>query len=416
MASAALCDARLALGRARQAAPDTAQLAPAPVSTVRAFSDRTVAALEDLSRVAPTELQGDLQREVELERHIVSVVVDAWGDDGVDLTTRAHDAGDFDPFAFAVRDGIPSDSGPSIPFGDYSTLRVTNAFKVAVACGALDERTTESTTPPAGRLVYQKLDSKELASVRTDGSSPAAVSLAGGASAARDIAVSPDGRHLSYTATVNKRSALFVADVDGSHARMIDTLGSPACPSWSPDSTKLVIGRGRPNDSIRTVTLQGDVTTVAVETGDYSCATFLSSTTIVYERSFPESFHVELWRAGLDGSSQQRFVAVDGCGPAAFAASRDGQQLAFTTACQDLARSGLYLVDQDGANVHRIVPGYAGGLSWSPDSRFVAHSLTQPHDDRNHPRVLVSAVDGSRSWEILPSGNSWPAWLPTETA
>ena len=55
----------------------------------------------------------------------------------------------------------------------------------------------------------------------------------------RNPHLSPDGRHLVFTATVDRSSKILVSDPDGSNRRAITTEGEIGGPAWSPDGSRI---------------------------------------------------------------------------------------------------------------------------------------------------------------------------------
>ncbi len=86
--------------------------------------------------------------------------------------------------------------------------------------------------------------------------------------------------------------------------------------------------------------------------------------------------------------------------------SPDGKTIAFTSAVQNA--TGIYLMDSTGGNIRQIISGDGVGLTWSPDSRWIAFS------------------QGGTLYKVKPTGDSLtivtdvpgairPAWSPTGT-
>ena len=143
-----------------------------------------------------------------------------------------------------------------------------------------------------------------------------------------NLAWSPDGREVVFAGRTasDRRHGLYRVAADGSTAPRRLAIGAavkyPSQPTWSPDGTRLAF-----SDSA-----SGSI-------GD-------------------------LFVMNADGTDVRR-VAVGGTGPVW---SPDGSMLAFRTH----GRGATWVVRADGTHLTRLPTGSWGGLSWSPDSRYVA--------------------------------------------
>jgi Tol biopolymer transport system component len=83
--------------------------------------------------------------------------------------------------------------------------------------------------------------------------------------------------------------------------------------------------------------------------------------------------------------------------------SPDGSTIAFTGIIRDTL--GIYLVDTTGANVRLLRAGDGIGVTWSPDSRWIAFS--------SNDTLLAIRVTGDSTMALTDgSGNIRPSWSP----
>lgn len=86
--------------------------------------------------------------------------------------------------------------------------------------------------------------------------------------------------------------------------------------------------------------------------------------------------------------------------------SPNGLKIAFTVRVGDSA--GVFLVDSTGANLRRVHPGAGIGITWSPDSRWLAFSISGSlykikDNGDSLTQLTANAADYRPSWS--PDGN-----------
>jgi hypothetical protein len=396
--------------------PSFVDLAPSPRQRVQDLVDEADG-LGPLADAAPAELRGDLITERDLVRTAYQMVLDQWGDDGTDLSARAHDAGYFDPFTYVWRYGIGDGNGPRTATRDnYDYLRASNGQKAAAACGALQPLNVNrlDQTPP-GRIAFKDIDTGSLASTNSAGTDRQPVQTIDQATSPSGLIISPDQQHLADTVQLDQNTVLVVANPDGSNPRTVDTGSKPSCPAWSLDSTHFILGGGAFAEQLRIVGLDGTATPIPVETDNYACAAFLTPTSIIYQRRNPDSHLEDLWTANTDGTNQHLLVAIPDCTASTFAVSPNGHTIAIAAGCTDFANWGLYETNTDGTNLHRVIPGIAGTFSWSPDSSYLAFEYVDPNGDRRQPRLLIATADGTAASPLTGPAAGFPAWYSSPT-
>jgi len=82
--------------------------------------------------------------------------------------------------------------------------------------------------------------------------------------------------------------------------------------------------------------------------------------------------------------------------------SPDGSTIAFTGLVRDTL--GIYLVDTTGANLRLLRPGDGIGVTWSPDSRWIAFS--------SNDSLIAMTVTGDSVRPLTAGGSIRPSWSP----
>jgi len=197
---------------------------------------------------------------------------------------------------------------------------------------------------------------------------------------AGDFALSPDARQ----GAIVVRGELFVFDINeqgesqnsGEANRVTDTPQRERDPRWSPDGRWLYFVSDREG--------QEDV----------------------YRVRSADTIDTRLSRALRTLTERLTTDALPETRPTP---SPDGRTVAFVRGNGD-----LWLMDADGRNQRRLVPGWDAGMSfaWSPDSRWMAYS--QDDEDFN-AEIRIVPCDGSRPAVNVsqhPDNDLAPAWSP----
>ena len=195
----------------------------------------------------------------------------------------------------------------------------------------------------------------------------------GGSAQATEPRWSPDGAQIVFALGIeNERADVYVMNADGSHRRRLTRLapeeGFPASPSWSPDGDRIA---------------------------------FL----------LPGSLRV----MNADGSGQRVLARFpEGIFPSTPAWSPDGRTIAFARLALggEPLRSGLYVVEVDDGEIHRLTRGIDSHPSWSPDGRqIVFQRLTGFHISE----ITLMDRDGSNQVSLTQGGwvDSTPSWRPS---
>jgi Tol biopolymer transport system component len=242
-----------------------------------------------------------------------------------------------------------------------------------------DERVIAA--PPDDKTVFNfpawSPDGKELWFTRTATSGDVTsdeidrVSTAGGTAqrvieGGRAVSVSPDGKKIVFLRLdfTTYRSSLWVADLDGSHARQLldkDAFAALEGARFSPDSQTLVFAAsGAPQEQLPGLQAgRGGTNEVArsqTATADACLARFLFTCWV--NTAYAHGLPWDLWMVNLDGTKFERLTEVGADSPYP-AWSPDGKFVAF----MDL--SGFYVVNRETKEGNLIsINGGHGALDW----------------------------------------------------
>jgi len=207
--------------------------------------------------------------------------------------------------------------------------------------------------------------------------------LIGGTDADSEPGASPDGSLVAFTRTMGDRRSLAVADIDGSHARVVAGPIVDVWAQWAPDSRHLgVIEEVNGRNEFHLVSTEGKPDVVA-DLGDL--------------RPFDFQFRPP-----------------------------DGRQIVVRAA--NGGQVDLYVMNTDGSNVRKLGLHSNGGFGfdmdltgagWSPTGEQLGYNAverdtpTGPDHFRVHVLTLATGKDATFPAPIDPEINqAWPAWSP----
>jgi Tol biopolymer transport system component len=284
-----------------------------------------------------------------------------------------------------------------------SRMRIAAWGAVAAALVACAVATAAVTAPPANGTIafFRGAESTAVESIGPAGarrrtlvylSRHECASSADGC-ALRGLTWSPDGREVAFVQVYldNWDTALLVADADGTNYRELlncrgHRIACPYGPSWSPDSSRLVVAIG---SDLYVVRPNGRTTLLARWGSNPSWSP--DGARIAFERNG------RLFIVALDG---RRVREVPGTSRAYEPVwSPDGRTLLFRK--DEATGTGLYTVEPSGANERLVVPPTPNPLrypSWSPDGTRIVYSNIPGFDAAGGPpaagEIWIARVDG----------------------
>jgi Tol biopolymer transport system component len=228
--------------------------------------------------------------------------------------------------------------------------------------------------------------------------------LVGGPGWEEEPAWSPDGRRLAFARSVFapgepdialKSLDVWTVAADGRGRRNL-TRDSSSSPDWSPDGSRLVLGRG---DGVVVVRRDGSRKRRIVRRDDPGPPTWS-----------PDGHRIafippgELRIVGGAGRGERLLVrGADSAWPPAW--SPDGSQIAFT---RSNAVDGVFVVPWRGGRSRLLARGYVEPV-WSPDGRTVV--VVRVGTPREAGLFLV-AVRGGRPHRLTRGLDMQPEWSP----
>lgn len=215
---------------------------------------------------------------------------------------------------------------------------------------------------------------------------------------AAEYQISPDGTRVAFTApgAEGDPRQVFVADLAGTHARMLTAAFAKATPRWSPDGDRIVYGVAGASPGFI------DISYLTVDRED--------SQDTLKDQWVSHASRSKFWQVGTGA----------GVGP-------DGQSIMFTQASGD-GRFDLRSVPMSGGRSRLLVRNAAYG-SFSPDGRTIAFLRMIPDTKRDYwPRnagIWLANADGSDPQPLFEDAGfnsgplTWkhigPQWSPDGT-
>ncbi len=220
-----------------------------------------------------------------------------------------------------------------------ATVRVAAIATIVLGSAAVAVPAQASFPGRDGRIVFQ-VDAPvccDIFTVRPDGTGVRRLTHLVPQAAARRASWSPDGRHIVYEVSHPNASLAAVqvwvmnADGTGQHRLVADPFFQDLMPTYSPDGSKVVYSRCRP---------------------DFSAC--------------------PLYRVDADGTHLHALTPTRTEINNFFAKySPDGRRIAFSSFSRGGVQGAVYVMNADGTGVRRLTPAWLGGFApdWSPDGR-----------------------------------------------
>lgn len=331
------------------------------------------------------------------------------------------------PFNNILMAGVTPD-GSALLVGEFHHMnKQAQVWQLPLPTGAprrLGDLVAESLTPFAEGIVFSKLDGVYEAAA--DGSQVRQILTTSGI--ATDLAVSPDGRKISFTVTDRRsaRNRIWVANRDGSNAHPLfpsERISErDCCAKWTPDGKQLLFERYREGHSNIWVWSEGQPwlnrrpRAVQLTNGPldftapypsrdgkrffavgaqpraellrYDAASgfraFLggvSASDLAFSADGQWVTYVSipdraLWRSRVDGSERMQLTAAGKISAGLPRWSPDGKQIVFM--CRTLnANWRACLISANGGKIEELAPDAAAGVDpgWTPDGKSIVLSL-----------------------------------------
>lgn len=224
-------------------------------------------------------------------------------------------------------------------YDDDRRILYSSTFRHDPACPAAPDRSQGYVWP---------LEHLEIYTARADGSDLRQLTRNGAYNA--ETTVSPDGRRLVFTSTMDGDLELYTMNLDGTDLRRVThRVGYDGGAFFSPDGSRLVWRAGYP--------------VTATDTADYL--------RLLRDRLVRPA-RVELWVANADGTGARQVTRLGGANFAPFW-HPDGKEIIFSSNFEN-PRSGrfdLYLIQEDGTGLERVTyyEDFDSFPMFSPDGR-----------------------------------------------
>lgn len=316
----------------------------------------------------------------------------------------------------------PKNRGRALVVG--AALAMTTAFTSACSVADPLPPVALGTPAPSGWILFQQDAGtrQEVALIRADGSGRTALVHDLGEGHQTNPDWSPDGKHVVFAMNDGERDDLWVADVDGEHARLLlDCRGRCRWlddPAWSPDGKRIVYSRTIERADGWGI---GTLETVAVATGQvrvelgpwkrsFTAGARFSpdGRQVVFEKVHktgrgPESDidAVTLSAAHLDKKTHPVRALTD---PRLFAAtadwSPDGKRIVYSALAErDAEAPDLFWIRPSGGAPTRLTDvvvagGFAAEPAWLPDGSGVLFSGLL-EEGSGSPELLSVRLDGT---------------------
>lgn len=184
---------------------------------------------------------------------------------------------------------------------------------------------------------------------------------------------SPDGRYIAYTSERNGRFDIFIADIHtGSIRNLTNHPEDDAYPSWSPDGSQLLFHSNRNGDfDIFRINADGSNLRQVTDNNVPDLAPEWSpdGSQISFTQAYNNRRQIALMNA--DGSNIQLITSDENYSRAHPTWSPNGQQLVFHMVPDLSAESGIFIIDKNGQNLHRLTNSIDFEAKWSPDGEWI---------------------------------------------
>jgi hypothetical protein len=431
----AVCDALDELDEVEKqlGAPEVFELDPAALEDV--LIERR-AILDDLAAGTEGELHELLADQVLSQPAYDATMLDGWAQDRRRLAD-AHD----DAWANAVlAESVTRDDGEEVSLARWAGGADRARERLVVGCrapeltGGPEQETTED--PPPGRLVFWRPDDD-----RDYGKGGRLVVTDEAGDDERELPTQdpwvtlgwmdaePTGDHGMLVGTreaadddadgEDREFGTVVVDSDG---EVLDSLqrapGQLSCPTWNPNSDKVV---GVDNTSIagdrrvHLLDLTGETPSRPLDLpfATVSCSDFVDDDRLVVSDATLELGDPRgVWTVGVDGEDPQELYTPEMCSTQVGAVDPSGTRVAVAQNCNDRLQSGVWVVDLASGEADQIAVGHGARPKWSPDGEWLVFGYSPLGEGLNTLSTWVARADGRQLREVVEPLALFPVWLP----
>jgi Tol biopolymer transport system component len=224
------------------------------------------------------------------------------------------------------------------------------------------------------------------------------------------LSFSPDGRRLVF----QEGRTVWIAAADGSDSRSLTPAGQQwIAPSWSPDSTSLLVTRRLGPGQWALARVSVDSRVVADLTSPVPFR--LSPNAAYLDRDHllivaPDANRVpQVLITSSDATGGRLFATAQGCGFVLPQVSPDGRTVLLDATCDTPGMDGLWVVPSSGGVPHKVVSGHVGAPTWGPDSRSILFGYVRIGQPDDSPELWLTALNGKGARQLLGTWASWPA-------
>ena len=217
-------------------------------------------------------------------------------------------------------------------------------------------------------------------------------------------AFSPDGKQIAYV-RLKSPDGIYVANGDGSGARLVVGSADTCCVQWSPDSKRLTYFRGNLKKSGSIFTANADGSNATEVTVGFNPAFSPDGNRLAYTTCQPNTSQCGLFLFDIKTKSQTMITRDNGANPQW---SPRGDKIIYQ-ADDGKGHINVFAVNADGTGVKQLTSGKNndGQPAWSRDGNFIfwrsdrngaGWAIFVMRADGSNPRLLINNAPASINW------------------